>query len=79
MVRKRSPVQTRSRAPLQKDSLNSDGGCRIDLAVSWMCMYRGICMPIVLMSLFRPVAPTVEQQTPNLRVGGSSPSWPATN
>ena len=25
----------------------------------------------------RPVAPTVEQQTPNLRDGGSNPSWPA--
>lgn len=26
----------------------------------------------------RPVAPTVEQRTPNPRVGGSNPSWPAT-
>lgn len=25
----------------------------------------------------RPVALTVEQQTPNLMVGGSNPSWPA--
>ncbi len=25
----------------------------------------------------RPVALTVERQTPNLKVGGSNPSWPA--
>ena len=25
----------------------------------------------------RSVAPTVEQQSPKLRVGGSNPSWPA--
>lgn len=27
--------------------------------------------------MLRPVALTVERQTPNLRVGGSNPSWPA--
>jgi hypothetical protein len=27
--------------------------------------------------LERPVALTVERQTPNLKVGGSNPSWPA--
>jgi hypothetical protein len=51
-------------------------GSRLCQKFVWLMMSSNQFL-INLKKECRSVAPTVEQQTPNLRVGGSNPSWPA--